>query len=240
MGADVLGEAIRVHLLEGLRTTSVRTEPYDHAFASDLFPPAFCEELRNRRPAAFLDSAEGQRLGNAPCDGRRQVVLSDRVLAAMGEDLASTWRRAREVLNHPDVIAAYRALFDAALRRAWPHELEEPLLPTLSLAWERAGFGLAPHTEAPNKRVQALYYLADPDADPSLGTGLYVPRQPGTECDGHRYHPREEFLLHGIAPYRVNSAFLFIKSRVSFHGVETFHRPGAERWVLVHTLHRWL
>jgi hypothetical protein len=70
------------------------------------------------------------------------------------------------------------------------------------------------------KVVVLLIYLAPDESGAHLGTSLYRPKDPGFTCHNSTHHPFEDFISVKTAPYKPNSMLAFVRSDVSFHGVE--------------------
>ena len=70
-----------------------------------------------------------------------------------------------------------------------------------------------------------LLYLAPDDSAQHLGTSLYRPQQAGFSCPNSTHYAFDDFVRVKTAPYRANSLLAFVRSDVSFHGLE----PLSER-----------
>ena len=53
----------------------------------------------------------------------------------------------------------------------------------------------------------------------------------------HLHYPREDFYNVITMPYAPNSAFCFIKTNNSFHGVEKLEMEDTDRWSLQYNVH---
>jgi hypothetical protein len=78
-------------------------------------------------------------------------------------------------------------------------------------------FWLQPHTDLGVKRITILYYLPDAPDQESLGTDLY----------------HDEQTWAARAPFRWNSALVFVPSDNTFHGFERRDIPRARRSVII-------
>lgn len=90
----------------------------------------------------------------------------------------------------------------------------------VQLCHDLPGYSIGPHTDGKKEISTILYYLAKDDKDKHLGTSVYTPKNKDFTCDGKKHHPREYFDLLFTAEYKPNTAFGFIRSDNSFHGVE--------------------
>lgn len=96
---------------------------------------------------------------------------------------------------------------------------------------DKPGYAIGPHTDSDVRILSAIFYLAKDDNHPELGTSLYVPKKKGFTCKGGPHHDREGFRKIKTIPYKPNTAFVFLKTDNSFHGVEKTKR---ERNVLLY------
>ena len=88
-----------------------------------------------------------------------------------------------------------------------------------SLVRQKAGYSLGPHTDSPNKVLTVLFYLPQEDCL-EAGTVIYRPKARGFKCEGNRHHAFRDFETVKVVPFKPDSVFAFVKSDISFHGVE--------------------
>jgi len=98
-------------------------------------------------------------------------------------------------------------------------EIKTPCRLVPSLVRQKAGYSLGPHTDSPNKVLTLLFYLPKEDEEES-GTVFYRPKDKGLRCAGERHHKFEDFITVKSVPFKRDSVLAFVKSDVSFHGVE--------------------
>src|SRR6185369_1519735 len=90
------------------------------------------------------------------------------------------------------------------------------------------------------KLVVLLIYLAPDDTAEHLGTSLYRPKDPSFSCPESKHHPFEDFIRVKTAPYKPNSMLAFMRSDISFHGLEPLSETDVEsegRDVIQYVLH---
>lgn len=81
------------------------------------------------------------------------------------------------------------------------------------------GYKIGPHTDSPARLLSMMVYLPEDDQHQHLGTSVFKPLAAGQTCAGHSHHGFDAFQEVRRAPYRPNSAFGFLKTENSFHGV---------------------
>jgi hypothetical protein len=99
--------------------------------------------------------------------------------------------------------------------QSWPEVSVEP-----QLIRHRAGYFLGPHSDLYTKLVVLLIYLAPDESASHLGTSLYSPKDAGFSCPNSTHYPFEDFRRVKTLPYKPNSMLAFMRSDISFHGVE--------------------
>jgi len=97
-----------------------------------------------------------------------------------------------------------------------PESLKDECL----LVRDLAGYHIGPHTDSPQKVITVLFYLPPNELLIEAGTSIYEPLKPGFTCEGGPHYPAEDFRIVQTMPFKPNSAFAFLKSNNSFHGVE--------------------
>lgn len=90
----------------------------------------------------------------------------------------------------------------------------------VQLCKDLAGYSIGPHTDGKKEVSTILFYLPKYGDKQDHGTSVYTPKDKDFACDGSKHHSREGFDLLFTAPYKPNTAFGFIRSDNSFHGVE--------------------
>ena len=78
-------------------------------------------------------------------------------------------------------------------------------------------FWLQPHTDLGVKRITILYYLPDEPDQEDLGTDIYV----------------DEQTWHSRAPFKWNTALVFVPGTNTYHGFERREIPRVRRSVII-------
>jgi FkbM family methyltransferase len=92
------------------------------------------------------------------------------------------------------------------------------------------GYQISPHTDLEQRVLSVIFYLNGKD-----GTSLYVPKEDGFTSDGKKHLPFEDFKRVKTVPNKPNTAFVFLRTPNSFHGVA---KTKAERNVLLYDIRR--
>ena len=94
---------------------------------------------------------------------------------------------------------------------------------------------MGPHTDNPRKVISLLIYLPKDLTQKESGTSIYIPKDPNFLAQNKEYqhYPHEQFHKVITMPFAPNSAFCFIKTNNSFHGVEKLEVEDTDRWLLL-------
>lgn len=229
----------------------LRKYPYPHFYLQPVFPEAFYRRMLETLPdtealtpinefgtVGRIDKSTGQ-LVKSPFEPRYLAELS--VLEVEEEagfgSASGTWRslagwmlgeRFRDLIIGK-FMPGIRARFGA----------QAQLVTTVEARFVRdmTDYSIKPHTDTPRKLVSLLFYLPADDALRSLGTSVYVPKDPALRCDGEKRHPFEQFRKVMTAEFLPNSLFAFLKSDQAFHGVEVIKQPEIERNLLLYNIY---
>ena len=217
------GASPLAHFVARLGTARVVAEPFPHYHLERVFPEDYYRELLARLPASGvyenLFAVTDYKLEHFR--HRDQRDLKDGWTRALPAEIKSFWEGFDRWFRGPELAAAVLDTFAAALnerfgaKSAWPAVSVES-----QLIRHRAGYFLGPHSDLYTKLVVLLIYLAPDEGASHLGTSLYRPKDAGFTCPKSLHHPFEDFERVETAPYRPNTMLAFLRSDISFHGVE--------------------
>jgi hypothetical protein len=211
------------HVIERLRASEVVPEPFPHYYLEHVFPDDFYRELLGHLPgsAAYQNLFEITTLKLDHFRHRDQRDMGDGWTKDLTGELKEFWERFNEWFLGPELARAVLASFAESLRgRLGGEESWPPVSVESQLIRHRAGYFLGPHSDLHTKLVVLLIYLAPDESAAHLGTSIYRPKDPGFTCPNSAHYPFEEFVRVKTAPYKPNSMLAFVRSDVSFHGVE--------------------
>lgn len=211
------------HVVARLRSAEVVAEPYPHYYLENVFPDDYYRALLEHLPAsdAYQNLFEVTDYKLAHFRHRDQRDLSEGWTDALPGALKEFWERFNEWFLGPDLAQAVLASFAARLgarfgeAQSWPEVSVEA-----QLIRHRAGYFLGPHSDLYTKLAVLLIYLPVDESAAHLGTSLYRAKDAGFTCHDSTHHPFENFINVKTAPYKPNSLLAFLRSDVSFHGVE--------------------
>ncbi|MEQ8814630.1 MAG: hypothetical protein RLO51_11760 [Thalassobaculum sp.] len=209
--------------IERIRGGKVINDPFPHAVIDGFLHPDLFGAMRR----SFPDPGSMQDIRKR----RAAIGYSDQRLFQTADDLATVvddhtgirpFARLLGLVRSEAFTRALIELFADTVRAQLERQSGDVRLrtPNIDVICDRSGFALPPHTDGNAKLVTALVYLADPGDPAEHGTRLYRPKNPDMRCEtGAAGYPFEDFTEVAVAPYRPNTAVLFARSPISFHGV---------------------
>ena len=211
------------HFIDRLRSAKVETDPFPHYYVEEVFPPEYYEELLRHLPASdvYENLYEVTDLKLDHFRNRYQRDLNEGWTNALPPELRAFWKSFGEWFLSPELAHAVLASFGESLqprigeRSSWPEVSVEA-----QFIRHRAGYFLGPHSDLYTKLAVLMLYLAPDHGAEKLGTSLYRPRVEGFSCPDSKHYPFADFIRVKTAPYRPNSLLGFVRSDVSFHGLD--------------------
>ena len=207
------------HFAARLRAAEVVKEPYPHYYVEQVFPDDYYRELLSHLPEStvYENLFEVTTLKLDHFRHRDQRDFTAGWTKLLPAHLRDFWESFNRWFLSPELAQAVLDSFAAQL----PAEQSRPEVAVESqLIRHRAGYFLGPHSDLYTKLVVLLIYLAPDESASHLGTSLYVPKEPGFRCPAGTHYQFEDFVRVKTVPYRPNSLLAFLRSDVSFHGVE--------------------
>lgn len=211
------------HVVDRLREVEVVPDPYPHYYLENVFPEGYYQELLSHLPASsvYENLYEVTDLKLDQFRHRDQRDLTEGWTETLPDEVKSFWEDFDKWFLGPELAAAVLDSFAEPLKANAGLGNSRPSVSVESqLIRHRAGYFLGPHSDLHTKLVVLLMYLAPDDSAGHLGTSIYRPKDPDFTCRNSRHYPFEDFVRVKTAPYKRNSMLGFVRSDISFHGVE--------------------
>lgn len=202
------------HFVDRLRGAHVDADPFPHYFLEHVFPEDYYRELLRHLPPGdvYKNLYEVTDLKLDHFRHRDQRDMDQGWTERLPHELRQFWSVFNEWFLSDELARAVLESFGLATDRE--------VLVESQFIRHRAGYFLGPHSDLYTKRVVLLLYLAPDDSVEHLGTSLYRPKAPGFSCPDSKHYAFADFIRVKTAPYRANSLLAFVRSDVSFHGLE--------------------
>ena len=210
-------------VLERLRSARVEANPFPHYYLEGVLPENYYEQLLNHLPSSdvYENLYEVTDLKLDHFRHRYQRDLNAGWTDALPPRLQTFWNSFNEWFLSAELAQAVLQSFAEPLRARIGEPSEWPEVSVeAQFIRHRAGYFLGPHSDLYTKLVVILLYLAPDARAERLGTSLYRPKAEGFSCRDSKHYPFEDFIRVETAPYRPNSLLAFVRSDISFHGLE--------------------
>jgi len=204
------------HLVDRLSAARVELDPFPHFYLEHIFPEDYYQDLLNHLPSTdvYDNLYEVTDLKLDHFRHRNQRDMDAGWVERLTYDLQPFWNAFNDWFLGPDLAQAVLSSFSCQ-RSSWPEVSIES-----QFIRHRAGYFLGPHSDLYTKLVVLLIYLAPDNSAEHLGTSLYRPKDPTFSCPDSKHYAFEDFVRVKTAPYKPNSLLAFMRSDISFHGLE--------------------
>jgi hypothetical protein len=223
MEKAVLSMSPLSHLVTRLRTAEIVYDPYPHYYLENVFPAEYYQALLRHLLASADYENHPAHVAIYSEDFRHRVqkIMGEGWTKNLPAEQREFWDSFNEWFLGLELAHAALESFAAPLSARFGEGTPWPMVTVESQFYRhRAGYSLGPHSEWRTKLVVLVFYLARDESALHLGTSLYRPKDRGFSCPESKVYPFDDFVRVKIAPYKPNSLFAFLRSDISFHGVE--------------------
>lgn len=222
------------HVCYRIANTQVRTYPFPHFYVTDVFPPAYYREIRERWPATahFRSQAESGRSTPGAYKERAILSLTNGESRKLGDPF---WDEFADWFTGPRFMQLMTMNFRPWIDRSRRLPPQVNVLADALLVQDATHYEISPHTDARHRLVSSLFYCPPDDSLRHLGTSLYVPRTAGPSpgISGNHYE-RKNFIRVATMDFVPNSLFGFVVGPQSLHGVEPVREENVRRHLILH------
>ena len=223
-----------LHLTNKIANAPIDVSPYPHCYISEVFPPEFYAEMQRQLPDPMAMIPIEQARGAKGYKERFVLELNQGRLSALPEARKNFWSDVAAWLLSGRLQQLMLEKFGPFMeRRADAFEFYADAM----LIQDITNYKIGPHCDAPGKVITMLFYLPADNSQAHLGTSIYVPKDPAFRCPTGIHHSPEGFNRVATMPFLPNSLFTFVRSDISFHGVEPVGDPDCRRWLLLFTIY---
>ena len=212
------------HFVGRLVSAKVELDPFPHYYLEQVFPDDFYRLMLRHMPSsdvyenlyAVTDLKLDHFRHRDQRDMDREWTYNLPQAQRVFWNLFNSWFLSEEIAQA--VLKSF-----SGVRDSWPAVSVES-----QFIRHRAGYFLGPHSDLYTKLVVLLLYLAPDDRAEHLGTSLYRPKHTGFSCPNSKHYDFADFIKVKTAPYRPNSLLAFMRSDISFHGLEPLSEHDVE------------
>lgn len=203
------------HVLQKINEANIIEYPYPHIIIDNFFPTSFYDHLiQNPIPKEYLNLLSNSKRVLKTYSSARNVLNLNTHLPMLPNHLRYLYQDLTKWFN----FYLKNILFNKFNLRI--PNIEVDVLYTR----DSNSYSLGPHTDRKSKVLTSLIYLPEDESLSQFGTSIYIPKDPLFTCKGGPHYDRENFNLYKTIPFIPNKMFCFLKTDVSFHGVEPINK----------------
>jgi len=232
-----------LHTAYKIGNTPILNFPFPHFYVENIFPDDFYSKIQEN----LLDTNEMMSIAevyskNKGLEGYKDRFIIDfkmeESLQKIEKDKFKFWESFQNnfSLNFSNLLQSkFKRFLDMRFQYlenvSFRHEVR--------LINDKKNYALGPHTDQPAKVISVLFYLPKDLKQKETGTSIYMPKDPNklNKKLPHVHYPHENFNKVTTIPFVPNSAFCFIKTNNSFHGVEKLEMEDTDRWSLQYNMY---
>jgi hypothetical protein len=240
-------EKLSEHFAQAIGRTEVRTDPSPHLFIENVLPEEFYDALRAHLPTksnVYKEWAIGKNKGQTHYQQRKQIYIHNRDMLEQfnlgSPEIRDFWLSLQTWFMSKELQNLMLSPFEDNLRARFGGDTlpsNGEVVTNGMINFHEAGYFIGPHPDTADRLVTAIFYLAEDGAPEDIGTHFYQPIDPAYRGGHHGVFT--DFNRVSTAPFRRNSAVLFLRTPKSYHGVEPITEEQAaksERYVLQYML----
>jgi len=225
-----------LHLSYKIGNAPLNFFPFPHFYVENIFGNSFYSAIQENFPSdSFLFPISKKRaLPEGSYKERFVLSLDDSDLEKLPN--AEFWVSLKRQLLGVSLKNFLLSRFQEVLKKYHPNLNTYETFSEILIVKDKENYSLGPHTDNPRKLLTILFYLPTDNSEENNGTSIYLPKDYSFRCKGGPHYNREDFNLVYTAPFKQNSAFGFIKTDNSFHGVEKVSITNS-RWLLLYDIY---
>ncbi len=223
-------DAVSMHgvlerLVDRICGAQVDPRPSGNFYVEDVFPDPLYREILSRLPADdrydFIEHPDAVLPDGTKT--RKLLDLGPHTLARLEARDQAFWRELMAILVSERLQQAILEKFaDRIVERFGTHR--PPLVTVPILYRDFPGYRIGVHTDAPYKVATMQFYLPRDDSQLHLGTSFY-------------FRTAEGFQKYKTNVFKPNSAYAFVRTEESWHGVERMAMGESPRDTLALTIY---
>lgn len=244
-------QAAASHLANAFLSAPVINRPWPHVFIENVFPQDFyrrIEEALARSGESFKAQVHtgDRKVFHGSYEDRHEFRVA-RTGAEARTDLDPFWFELHDVLTSDLFFNALHKKFNNEYRGRFGDFMDHPRFkqfidPSLLVTKHKPNYYIGPHTDRAEKVVTCIFNVPESQGFDDIGTALYTAKKDGFSSDGLLHLNPEDFNYECTTPFRPNSALIFFRTDVSFHGVERLTEAnlrGSNRYNIQFNLWDW-
>ena len=225
-----------LHVAYKLGNVPINFFPFPHFYCENIFSDYFYKKIQENLPdeSYLFPISEKRPVPKRSYKERFVFSLVDQDISQLPN--ANFWLSFRNQMLGGGLKNFLISRFADILKNIHPNFQNYNTRSEILIVNDRENYALGPHTDSPKKLITILFYFPVDNSEENIGTSIYMPKDFKFTCPGGPHYKKEKFNLIYTAPFKSNSAFGFIKTNNSFHGVEKVNTVS-HRWLLLYDIY---
>jgi len=228
-----------LHLAYKFGNAPINGFPFPHLYVQDIFSDIFYSQIQKNLPdhnlLTSMPDLYPEELGfEAHKDRYVMDLMREESINKIEKDKQEFWRGLGDNFKNGKLSDLLRNKFQYYLNMRFKLIENVSFLSEIKLINDRKNYASSPHTSHPRKVVSVTFHLPTDFSQKLSGTSIYIPQDLNfiAQNKEYKHYPHEHFHKVITMPFLPNSAFCFIKTNNSFHGVEKLEMEDTDRWTL--------
>lgn len=234
-----MSSAVEDHVIARIAEAPITRLPSPHFYVENVFPDDYYRALRANLPddSDFMSLGDTGRVPKGSYKDRFVFLPQPDKIESLPAAKRDFWREAARWLYGERFFRHMVAKFADGAAQRFAGKLDRIRLTSeVLVVRDRTNYAIGPHTDAPHRFLSLLFYCPPDDHLAHLGTSLYMPIDRSFRCKGGPHYDFDKFVRVQTMPYRANSLFGFLKTDLSFHGVEPIADADVARDVILYDI----
>ena len=235
---------VELHVAYRVGNAPILNFPFPHIYIENIFPSEFYSKIQEN----LLDKKEMTSMAdlypqNTGLSGYKDRLIMDFTRAdsmkKLGKKKQEFWVSFGESFSKGAFANLLQSKFKRFLDMRFQYLENVSFKHEMQLVNDKKNYALGPHTDKPSKVISFLIYLPKDFTQKETGTTIYMPKDPNllNKELPHAHYPHEQFHKVITMPFVPNSAFCFIKTNNSYHGVEKLAKENTDRWLIQYNMY---
>lgn len=224
-----------LHVSYKLGNVPINFFPFPHFYCENVFSNHFYKKIQENLPdeSYLFPISEKRPVRIGSFKERFVLSLEDQDISQLPN--ANFWLTFKNQMLGGGLKNFLISRFADILKNIHPNFQNYKTRSEILIVKDKENYALGPHTDSPKKLITILFYFPVDNSEENIGTSIYLPKDFKFTCPGGPHYKKEKFNLIYTAPFKSNSAFGFVKTNNSFHGVEKVNTTS-HRWLLLYDI----
>jgi len=236
---------VELHTAYKISNTPILNFPFPHFYVENIFPANFYSKIQEnlldtKEMTSMAELYSDKYLGLASYKDRLVMDFTmEESIKKIKQEKREFWQSFGENFSKGPFSTLLQSKFKRYLDMRFQFLENISIRHEMQLINDKKNYALSPHTDRRAKVMSMLFYLPKDEKQKKTGTSIYMPKDLNklNKALLDLHYPQEDFHKVTTIPFVPNSAFCFIRTNNSFHGVEKLEMEDTDRWSLQYNMY---